>query len=422
MANAPNGTEERVAGFRGWYVVGGAFVVLMVVFGAAYSFPALFDELYREWPGSRRDISLAFGVMGIVYFTVGAVAGPLADRVDPRWVIGSGVVLVGAGMIAGSFAVELWHFILAYGLCMGLGIGFAYVPSVAPIQRWFMRRRGVASGVAIAGIGVGTFASPLIAAMIMGWGDWRTACLAIGIGGTVLGLGGTALILRGPEEVGQWPDGVRGQSATPPAVSAGITVRQAVRSKPFLIMYLSSFTLSFPIFVPFVHLVPSMLDTGHFDKDTAVAIASLIGIGSLAGRFLIGPISDRAGRLPTLIAQYFGMTLLMLLWLATTDIVLLGFFSLAYGMCYGGFVALAPAVMIDYTGPRQASGILGILYTSVGFGTFFGPVLVGAAFDALKDYTWPLGICAGVAALATAFILLMPNARRWRAENGISQV
>jgi MFS family permease len=420
MTEAPEGTHERVPGFRGWYVVAGAFVVLMVVFGSAYSFPALFDELYREWPGSRRDISLAFGVMGIVYFLVGAVAGPLADKVDPRWVIGTGVVLVGTGMIAGSLATELWHFILAYGLCMGIGIGFAYVPSVAPIQRWFFRRRGVASGIAIAGIGVGTFASPLIAAQIIGWGDWRTACLAIGIGGMGLGLAGTAMILRGPEAVGQWPDGVRGQSATPPTVSAGMTIGQAIRSRPFLIMYLGSFTVSFPIFVPFVHLVPSILDTGLYEKDTAVAVASLIGVGSLAGRFFIGPVSDRAGRRPTLIAQYLGMALLLLLWLATSNIVLLGFFSLAYGMCYGGFVALAPAVMIDYTGPRHASGILGLLYTSVGFGTFFGPVLVGAAFDALKDYTWPLIFSVGVAALAAAIIFLLPNPERWRADNGIS--
>ena len=419
MAMAPEESEERVAGFRGWYVVAGTFVVLMVIFGSAYSFPAFFDELYREWPGSRRDISLAFGVMGIVYFLVGAVAGLLADKVDPRWVIGGGVVLVGVGMIAGSFAEELWHFILAYGLCMGVGIGFAYVPSVAPVQRWFLRRRGVASGVAIAGIGVGTFASPLIAALIIGWADWRTACLAIGVGGLILGLAGTALILRGPEAVDQWPDGVRGQSAAATAVPEGIAIRQAICSKPFVIIYLSSFFLSFPMFVPFVHLVPSMLDTGLFDKETAVAVASLVGIGSLAGRFLIGPVSDRAGRRPTLIAQYFGMALLMLLWLAASDVFLLGFFSLVYGMCYGGFVALVPAMMIDYTGPRHASGILGILYTSVGFGTFFGPVLVGAAFDALQDYTWPLTACAGIAALASAIILLLPKPERWRAEHGI---
>ena len=421
MTEGQGETEEGVAVFRGWHVVGGAFVVLMVVFGSAYSFPAFFDELYREWPGSRRDISLAFGVMGLVYFLVGAVAGPLADKVDPRCVIGSGVALVGIGMIAGSFAVELWHFILAYGLCMGVGIGFAYVPSVAPVQRWFLRRRGVASGVAIAGIGVGTFASPLIAAMIIGWADWRTACLAIGIGGMALGLVGTLFILREPEAVGQWPDGVRGQkAASVPAGSTGLTLRQAIRSKPFLILYTGSFLLGFPFFVPFVHLVPSMLDTGLYDKDTAVGVASLIGLGSLAGRFLIGPVSDRVGRRATLIAQYIGLSLMLLLWVATSNLFLLGAFALVFGICYGGFVALAPAVMIDYTGPRHASSILGLLYTSVGFGTFLGPVLVGAAFDVLKDYTWPLVACAGAAFLATAIILLLPNPERWRAEHGIS--
>lgn len=426
MAEGADGTvrpsqSAEPAGFRGWYVVAGSFIVLFVVFGAAYSFPAFFDELYRQWPGSRRDISLAFGVMGIVYFLVGALAGPLADRIDPRWVIGSGVILVGLGLIAGSFATELWHFILAYGLCVGVGIGFAYVPCVAPVQRWFMRRRGVASGIAIAGIGFGTFASPLIAAWIIGFADWRTAYLILGIGALVLGLAGTALIIRGPEAVGQWPDGDTPAGPNPsPSTTSGLTVRQAICSKPFLILYTASLMLSFPLFVPFVHLVPSMLDTGLYDKETAVGVASLIGLGSLAGRFLIGPISDKAGRRPTLIAQYIGMALMLLVWLSTSNLWLLAIFALVFGTCYGGYVALAPAVIVDYTGTRNASGILGLLYTSVGLGTFFGPVLVGAAFDELKDYTWPLVVCAGVAMMAAAISFLLPNPQVWRAKNGLA--
>lgn len=414
-AGAGGGSLAADRPFRGWWVVAGAFTVLFVIFGAAYSFPAFFDVLYAEWPGSRRDIALAFGIMGITYFAVGAGAGPLADRIDPRLVIGAGVVLVAAGLIAGSFARELWQFIAAYGVALGIGVGLAYVPTVGPVQRWFVRRRGMASGLAIAGIGVGTFASPIIATAIIGWSDWRTAYLALGAGALVLGLAGTALIIRSPQAVGQWPDGDRpAPGAEAPAMS-GYTLAQAIRTRPFVMLYLASFALSFPLFVPFVHLVPSILDTGLYDKDTAVLVASLIGAGSLAGRFLIGPVSDTLGRRQTLIGCFIGLAVMLGLWLSTANILILGVFALVYGACYGGYVALVPSVTVDYLGPKSAGGILGVLYTSVGTGTFAGPVIVGALHDSLKDYTWPLVGCVVLAVLAAAIMALLPDPARWRA-------
>lgn len=396
--------------FRGWLVVLGAFGVLFVIFGCAYSFPAFFDILVTEFNGARGDVSLVFAIASFLLFVVGAFSGPLSDRIDPRWIIGFGVVLVGIGPIAASFATALWQVQLAMGIGIGVGVGCAYVPAVGPVQRWFVRRRGFASGMAVAGIGVGSFATPLIATAIMGVLDWRAAYQILGGGAIVLGLVATALIVASPERVGLAPDGASRpldgfETAEPPP---GMTRAEAIRSRPFLVLYASGFVLSFPLFVPFVHLVPYTMDLGYA-KTSAVFVTSLIGVGSIAGRFLMGGLADRFGRRESLIGMFVGLALMFGLWIVSDSLWLLGVFALVYGACYGGYVALVPAVAIDYLGGRNAGSIIGALYTSVAIGTLFGPPLAGYAYDLWKSYSIALYAGLAMLLLATAIMFLLPG-------------
>lgn len=403
--------------FRGWWVVFGTFSVLFLVYGSAYSFPAFFDALQAQFNASRGDVSSVFGLSGLLFFSIGALAGPIADRLDPRWVIGIGVVLTGGGLIVGSLATELWQVLVGYGLGVGVGIGFAYVPSIGPVQRWFVRRRGLASGMAVAGIGVGTLAMPPIATAIIAASDWRTAYLSLGIATIVLGLLATRLILASPEQIDQHADG---DPAPPPLpggakrVLSGLTLRQAVRTKPFVILYLASLSLAFALFLPFVHLVPYAMDRG-IAKPTAVILIMLIGAGSIAGRFLLSGLADRFGRRPSLIAMFFGLAAMFALWWAVEAFWLLAVFAVVFGTCYGGYVALAPAVLIDYVGPRSAASSIGALYTSVALGTGFGPTLAGYAFDWTRSYSLVLAIAAGLALTAALVALLLEDPDKWRA-------
>jgi MFS family permease len=302
------------AAFHGWRVVGASFAVLTLAFGATYAFPAFFDPLERAFPGSRGNIALLFAVCGCLFFLVGAVSGPLADRIGSRPVVSAGMVLVGAGLVVASFGQSLWQVLAAFGVGVGLGVGMAYVPAVSPIQRWFLRQRGRASGFAVAGIGVGTFLGPLIADAIMGIGDWRTAWLAIGIGAAVLGLLAAQFLIDAPEKVGQRPDGdaVPASAPTNGTGAEGWSLRPALTTTPFVLLYAALAASSVPLFVPFVHLVPIARDLG-IAQGTGVLLASLIGIGSIAGRFGLGSIADRLGRRVTLAAMFLGMTLMLVL-------------------------------------------------------------------------------------------------------------
>jgi MFS family permease len=152
-----------------------------------------------------------------------------------------------------------------------------------------------------------------------------------------------------------------------------------------------------------VHLGPYAQDAGYTEAQ-GVTLVSLIGLGSLVGRFTIGGFADRLGRLPSLAAMFAGLGIMLIVWWSTTAWWLLALFALVFGMCYGASVALIPTIVMDLYGARSVSGIIGCLYTGAGIGTLLGPWLAGAAFDALGSYDLPILAAAALSFLA-AFCL-----------------
>src|SRR5690349_363335 len=175
--------------FRGWWVVAAAFAVTFLGFGCAYAFSAFLEPLQREFGASRGEVSLVFSLAGFLYFALGIVSGPLADRWSSRGFAVGGMLLMGVGLALASWARSLLQVYLAYGLGVGLGLGCAYVPVVGAVQRWFVRKRGLASGLAVSGIGVGTLAVPPLASWLIAHFGWRDAYLVIGCATAIVGSG-----------------------------------------------------------------------------------------------------------------------------------------------------------------------------------------------------------------------------------------
>lgn len=398
--------------FPGWRVVAAAFLALFVAFGAMYAFAAFFAELEREFTATRADVSLVFSLAGFLYFTVGAVSGSLADRAGTRPVVMAGFVLLAAGLLLASRAESLHAVYAFYGLGVGLGVGFVYVPALGAVQRWFDRRRGLASGFAVAGIGAGTLAMPPLAGLLIAQAGWRDTYLLLAALVLVLGAVATALLEHSPEKRGLPRDGLPTPTAQPP--QAGYSLRAALRSRPFRLLYLAGVTTSFGMFIPFVHLAPYALDQGLSER-FGVLLVGLVGLGSMIGRFALGGTADRIGRRWGVGLMFVGMAAMLLLWLAATGQLALIVFAVLFGTFYGGYVALIPALTADYFGSYRVAGIIGCLYTGVGIGTLFGPTLAGLAFDLAGSYTIPIvaGVIANLVALAC--IAAIEEPRRFRA-------
>jgi MFS family permease len=403
--------------FYGWFVVAAAFAVTFVGFGCAFSFSAFVEPLQREFGASRGSVSLVFSLAGFLYFGLGAVSGPLADRLGARRLVVAGMVLTGLGLAAAGAARSLATVYAAYGLGVGIGIGFAYVPAVGVVQRWFFRRRGFASGLAVSGIGVGTLAMPPLATFLIDTIGWRGAYFTLGALVAVVGGGLALLIENDPRDRGLGPDGDPPPSGAQPARREGATVGEAIRSPRFISLYAACLIASFGGFVPFVHLVPYARDHG-IAPASAVLLLSTIGIGSTAGRFTLGGLADRIGRQSSLLLMISGMTFALAIWVVATSFWSLTAFALVFGLFYGGWVAILPAVVMDSFGSRNVSGIIGILYSSVALGTLIGPSAAGFAFDLSHTYTLPILASAGTNIVAAIILVAMSRTNRVTNEGG----
>ena len=372
-----------------WVVVWAAFFSLAVIFGISYSFAAFFEAFALEFNAQRADVSLVFGLSGLVYFALGAGAGMLADRYGPRLVSCAGMLFIAGGLALSSLADSMAMIYATYGAGIGIGVALVYTPAIASVQPWFTQRRGLAAGIASAGIGAGTVAVPLLAAGAIEHWDWRIAMRVLAVGVLLVGWGAASLLKRAPASGGSTP-GER----------PGTSLAETLRSRRFWWLYLGVATASPSMFIPFAHVSASARDMGITDSQ-AVGLVGLIGIGSLVGRFVIGALADRLGRLFTLTLMQASAGLSYLLWHAAAGYPALAVFALWFGLSYGGIVSLLPAICMDLFGPRAVSGIVGTLYTGAALGNLLGPVIAGAVFDRWGSYAAILWACVALSTVAT---------------------
>ncbi|MGH7781121.1 MAG: MCT family MFS transporter [Candidatus Binataceae bacterium] len=377
---------------RAWRMVAAAFVAMFAVYGIAYSFGAFFKPMAAEFGASRGSTSAVFSLTVFVWCVLGWPAGHLSDRFGPRIVLAGGAIVMGGGLVLTAFIDRLWMGYLTYSLGVGIGIATAYVPMVAVVGGWFLRRRNSALGIAVAGIGCGTvLVAPAAAAMIERLG-WRGTDLVLGVVSTATLLACAAIIERPPVHV------------TP----GTIDVRAAVRTPAFGYLYLNSFLSSMALFMPFVYLPAFAHDHGASEVASA-ALVSVIGGASVIGRLGLGAIADRMSTIRLYQACFLLVAASFALWLVGNSYATMVVFAIAMGTGYGGFVALSPAVLAELFGVARLGTVMGILYTSGGVGALLGPPIAGMIIDYTGTYRW--AIAYSLAGALASFAVLLPLTR-----------
>jgi OFA family oxalate/formate antiporter-like MFS transporter len=396
--------------YYGWAIVAAAFTLMFTGFGVVYAFAAFFKAFQTEFGAPRAHVSLVFSLCAFLYFMLGAPAGMLADRFGPRKVSLAGAGVLTLGLVGASFAPSLEALYVTYSIAIGVGVGLTYVPSVGAVQPWFVQRRAFATGIAVSGIGAGNLVVPPLVAWWIELYGWRGAYLVLAAFALVLAGTAACIIDNNPAR-----RDLRTGEAVPalraPEPQAGSTLGEALRSRVFWILYASLFLPTIGVFVPMVHLAPYATDMGH-PESAGVLLVSLIGLGSLLGRFGIGGLADRLGRLESLALMYAGLGVCFVAWWQSQSLWALAAMAVGMGLFYGGFVATMPAVVMDIFGGRAVSAIIGWLYTAPGIGTLVGPPLAGYAFDRLGSYDAPILGAAALSFLGAAGVYLLARSRR----------
>lgn len=289
-----------------------------------------------------------------------------------------------------------------------MAVAATYVPSLGTVQRWFLRRRALASGIAVSGIGAAMVIGPGISNALIAAFGWRMALLLTGIGAAGLVALGGALLVRSPAGAGLMPDGDPPAPSNPAAPWASAQADRspgaAVRSVEFRWLYAAMLLMCIPLTMGHGHIVAFGRDAG---LDPALAALGLqaMGAGSIVGRLALAPLADQIGRRRAYALMTALLAVVMLTWLVLPAAIvpLLVLFGLVFGTAQGGFIALSPAVVADYFGTRFVAAIIGIVYTAAGLGSLIGPWVAGAIYDATGSYQSAIVVgaaCAGLATLA----------------------
>lgn len=388
--------------YRGWRVVGGAFVILFVAYGAQYSFGLFFAALREEFGWSSASLSGVFSLYALSYSCLGFVAGRLTDSLGPRVVIAVGGVCLGAMMVGMALVSHLWQPYLLYGAIGAMGMSTAFIPCSTTVVKWFSQRRGLAVGIAATGQSLGTFLVPPLAHLLIGRVGWRWSYVVFGVGVCAV-LASTARVMhRDPESVGLAPDGARPVAAAGPAVaSGGWPLRQALRTSAFWRL-VAVFGLTWiPVFLPLVHLVAHAQDLGH-SRAVGAWVTGMIGMGAVGGRLIMGPVSDRVGRKPALLIGLAVESGAFAGFVAAAGVPALALSSLAFGFAYASVSVTYPSILADYFGRAHAGAIVGGLFAIAGSASAVGPMAAGLVHDATGSYALAFAGSAAVNLLALA--------------------
>jgi MFS family permease len=279
----------------------------------------------------------------------------------------------------------------------------AWVPCNATVARWFSRRRGTAVAIASTGASLGNLVvPPLVALGVETWG-WRPTLGVLALASAFLiGIAARAMV-RDPETRGQWPDGDQ-RPPTAAMLAAGSTVAEAIHTTEFRGIVAVYFLTWLVVFVPFVHAPAYARDLG-LSPLAAAALLSAIGVGGVIGRLLSGVVSDRYGRFPTLFAICVLQAVSFVQLIFASDAAMLWLAAAAFGLSYGGAVAVLPALCGDLFGRAHVASVVGVIFAIAGAPAAAGPYLAGWLFDASGSYAGAFSIAAALNALAAALTL-----------------
>ena len=391
--------------FYGYVVALAAFFILAIMEGAMYTYGVFLKPLLAEFGWTRAAISGAFSLFMVLFGLFFVITGRLNDRFGPRIVVTVCGFFLGLGYLLMSQINAIWQLYLFYGVIIAIGMSGGFVPLVSTVARWFVKRRGLMTGLVVSSVGVGTVIMPPIANWLISSYVWRDSYTIIGIAALVVIVLAAQLLKRDPGQVGQLPYGESGiKEGSLNLEAIGFSLRQAIHVRQFWI--LGSICLFFSFFLQaiMVHIVPHATELGIPSAIAASVLAAIGGV-SIAGRIVMGGAGDKIGNRLAMSICFFIIAIVLFWLLAAKELWMLYLFATIFGFAYGGFTALESPMVAELFGLGSHGVILGCIGVGATIGGAIGPVLAGYIFDVTGSYYQAFQICAAIAVIG--FILTL---------------
>jgi len=398
--------QKRI--YYGWIIVAAAFLCLALTGGLRYAFGVFFTPICKEFGWTRTMTSGVFSLY-MVFYAIGApITGRIVDKYGPKILIMAGACLLGLGMLGCSMISKVWQLYLFYGVLVGLGsAATGWVCLISTVSQWFIKKRGIATGITGAGIGLGSaIFAPLAALLIASFG-WRMSYAICGIliSAVLIPLG--SLMVKSPEDKELYPDGVSGckkvKVTSPEEVSW--EVRDALKTTSYWAIFLTHLLMLFQLQMVIVHLIPYAIDVG-IDRMVAAGSLGLLGLISIVGRVGGGWLSDRIGRKIMLATAMTiqGICLFFLPKIITSKALYI--FIVVYGISYGCWAPFFAPLTADIFGRTFLGTLWGIITISNGIGGAIGPLFAGWVYDTFASYC-PAFIAGSIVSIIASILFVL---------------
>ncbi len=384
--------------FYGYVVVGVAFCLQGLFWGTYQTFGVFFNSFVDEFGWSRATISSAASLGWLLLGFISIITGAVSDRFGPRLAMSSCGLLFGLGYFLMSSLSDIWQLFLFYGLIVAVGMSGVDVVPLSTVARWFAKKRGMMTGITKIGTGVGMMVTPLVAnKLILSYG-WRTAYIIIATITLLVVISLAQLLRRDPEEMGQ----SKAQSSV--AAEDGLTLKEAIRTKQFILLCAAYLCIVFCVHTIMVHIVPHGIAVGVSGTEAARVFSAIGGV-SIVARFVMGVVGDRIGNRLALAICFFPL-IVALIWLQMArELWMLLLFATIYGFSHGGFFAVIPPLIAELFGTKAHGGLFGIVFSSGAVGGAIGPLMAGRIFDLTDSYRMAFFILISIAILGLLLTL-----------------
>lgn len=425
--------EKVVSSSRRYLVVVGALII-QICLGSIYAW-SIFQTALREgvylWPSLWTQLPFAAGLASFAVFMI--LAGRWQDRIGPRKVATLGGILLGAGyLLAGLVDMislgnplvgTLW-LVITYGVIAGAGIGFAYVCPIAALVKWFPDKKGLITGVAVAGFGAGALVMGYVETFLLGFPSIFPlvggAFLVLGVLYFVLVALGSQLLTNPP--LGWVPVGYSPSKGTAEAKGRNYVPREMIVNVVFwLLWFMFLFAATAGLMtLGNVKSAAAAIDPLTAGLPTWGLIASIIvGVMSIfnaLGRIVWGAVSDRIGRVLTLVLMFtfltIGMFAFAFLSIINASWIIVMVIASLVGFCFGGNFALFPSSTADYFGTENVGSNYGVLFTAYGVAGIIGALAAGLIVDITASYALAFVITGVLAIVAVILTLLLYRLRK----------
>ena len=387
------------------------FLTLMIVYGAQYSFGVFFKPVLTELGCTRSAIAGAYSLNLILTAVCNIFAGKLCDRFGPRLVVTVSGLFLSCGYLLMSQVTAIWEIYLIYGVILGVGIAGIYIPLMSTVVRWFLIRRGLASGIVSAGIGVGLVMGPPLASFLISNFQWRISYMVMGLISLAIPAIFAQLLKREQSRGRQVISAPQeAQDERPNLIMQGLSLQQAIRIPQFWMISAMFLIFNFSLQTVMVHLVAYATDTG-ISLNIAATIISTIGITSIISKVGMGSALDRIRSKPllTIVCIVLLMSFLLLLW--NSSLPALYFFAIIFAVGYGGFATAQSPAIAEYFGLREHGTIFGVALSIATLGSACGPYIAGYIYDTTSSYNLDFMICSILLAIGIIISVLLKPSR-----------